>query len=497
MPGSLALVLHAHLPFVRHPEHEFFHEENWLFEAISESYVPLLQMMQRLLRRGVRFKITLSISPTLCAMLSDPLLRDRYSRHLDLQGALAERECERNRAEKNLLSLSEFYREFFAETRRTFVEEWDCDLLGVFRQLRGTGAVEIIAGAATHAILPILQRSPDGFWLPECAYFSGIAKSLQAENIRWFIVDAHALEQALPPARRGTFAPCFTKAGPAAFARDIQASRQVWSAQQGYPGDPAYRDFYRDLGFDLPAEELAPLLRNNFTGIKYHRVTGRDVAKQIYDRVAAEEMARRYAHHFVERCVAELQGLQADDWNPIMTVPFDAELFGHWWFEGPIFLEHVILAAAENKLPLTTPSEFLEQNATQQVTKPATSSWGDQGFLDVWLDRKCGWIYPHLFTANNRMTTLAKSRGRKATADDDRVLRQLARELLLAQSSDWAFLIRNGTAKDYATKRVTDHLSRFQKLAEQFEKKNIDTEFLAQCEESDNLFPHLNWRVFL
>ena len=180
-----------------------------------------------------------------------------------------------------------------------------------------------------------------------------------------------------------------------------------------------------------------------------------------------------------------------------MTVPFDAELFGHWWFEGPIFLEHVILAAAENKLPLTTPSEFLEQNATQQVTKPATSSWGDQGFLDVWLDQKCGWIYPHLFTANNRMTTLAKSHGRKATADDDRVLRQLARELLLAQSSDWAFLIRNGTAKDYATKRVTDHLSRFQKLAEQFEKKNVDTEFLAQCEERDNLFPHLNWRVFL
>ncbi|PYL96939.1 MAG: hypothetical protein DME27_08715 [Verrucomicrobia bacterium] len=158
--GSLALILHAHLPFVRHPEHEFFREENWLFEAISESYVPLLQMIRRLLRRGVRFKLTLSVSPTLCAMLADPLLRDRYIRHLDLLIALAERECERNRAEKNLMSLSEFYREFFAETRRTFVEEWDCDLLGVFRQLRGTGAVEIMASAATHAILPILQQSP-------------------------------------------------------------------------------------------------------------------------------------------------------------------------------------------------------------------------------------------------------------------------------------------------------------------------------------------------
>jgi len=178
-------------------------------------------------------------------------------------------------------------------------------------------------------------------------------------------------------------------------------------------------------------------------------------------------------------------------------VPFDAELFGHWWFEGPIFLEHVILAATENKLPPTTPSEFLEQNPTQQVTEPATSSWGDQGFLDVWLDQKCGWIYPHLFAANTRMTMLAKSRGGEATADDKRVLRQLARELLLAQSSDWAFLIRNGTAKDYATQRVTDHLSRFQKLAEQFEHRNMDGEFLAQCEAKDNLFPHLEWRRFL
>src|SRR5437762_13794596 len=206
MTGSLALVLHAHLPFVRHPEHEFFHEENWLFEAISESYVPLLQMMQRLLRRGVRFKLTLSVSPTLCAMLSDQLLRNRYIRHLDLLVALAERECGRNRAEKNLLSLSEFYREFFSETRRTFIEQWDCDLLGVFRQLRGTGAVEIMASAATHAILPILQQSPgaanaqiaigcdqfretfggepSGFCLPEGAYSAGIGKSLQVENIQ-------------------------------------------------------------------------------------------------------------------------------------------------------------------------------------------------------------------------------------------------------------------------------------------------------------------------
>jgi 1,4-alpha-glucan branching enzyme len=519
MIGSLALVLHAHLPFVRHPEHEFFHEENWLFEAISESYVPLLQMMQRLLRRAIRFQITFSVSPTLCAMLSDPLLCDRYLRHLGRLNEVLEGECDRNQNDKRLFALSEFYRDFFTEIRQTFAEEWNCDLLGVFRQLRGTGALEVIASAATHAILPILRQSPGagdaqiavgcdqfretfggepcGFWLPECAYSAGIAKSLQAENIRWFIVDAHALGQALPPARRGTFAPCFTKAGPAAFARNVHASRQVWSAQQGYPGDPAYRDFYRDIGFDLSSGDLAPFPKNSFTGIKYHRVTGRDVPKEIYDRTAAEETALRHARHFVERCIAELESVQADDWDPVVLVPFDAELFGHWWFEGPLFLEHVILAAAESKLVLTTPTEFLEKNPTQQVTEPASSSWGDQGFLDVWLDQKCGWIYPHLFTANMRMRTLAKSRSQKATAEDERVLRQLTRELLLAQSSDWAFLIRNDTAKNYATKRVTEHLSRFARLADQFEHRKVDRDFLAQCEAQDNLFPNVDWRRYV
>src|SRR5204862_1588684 len=149
-----------------------------------------------------------------------------------------------------------------------------------------------------------------------------LAKSLQAENLRWFVVDAHAFDQAVPPARRGTFAPCFTRAGPAAFARDIQASRQVWNAQQGYPGDPTYRDFYRDIGFDLSAKELAPLPGNSFTGIKYHRVTGRELAKQVYQHATADETARPHAHHFVHRYAAELRSLKVDYWTTILIRPF-------------------------------------------------------------------------------------------------------------------------------------------------------------------------------
>ncbi len=515
--GSLALILHAHLPFVRHPEREFPPEERWLFEAITESYVPLLQMVQRLRSDTVPFKLAVSVSPTLISMLSDDLLLRRYVRHLDSLILLAARECERHRDEVDLLPLSQWYRDFFSETRRVFIEEWDCNPVAVIRRLRDAGALELIASAATHAILPILQQmspaadaqialgrdffraifgdDPTGFWLPECAYAPGIDELLQKQNIRWFVVDAHAMEFARPPARAGTFSPCFTPAGPAAFARNMQASRQIWDAKSGYPGDAAYRDFYRDIGFDLPASELAPSDDGHaqFTGIKYHRVTG-DAAKQLYVPSIAEETAHRHAHHFVEQCIARLNNADAD--QPVVVAPFDAELFGHWWFEGPRFLECAIRIAADKHLPLITPSDFLRNNPPLQIAQPMSSSWGEGGFLDVWLDEKSAWIFPQLLAASQRMIALANTHGAGASAGQDRVLRQLARELLLAQASDWPFHIRNGTAVEYATQRLRDHLARFHRLAHALENAKSEMSFLIECEERDNIFPQVNWRDF-
>src|SRR5437868_6982108 len=224
-PGLLALILHAHLPFVRHPEHEHFLEEQWLFEALTESYIPLLRMLQCLLNERIPVKITMSITPTLCAMLKDELLRRRYLEHLDRLIALAKKECHRNRADAAVLALSHFYRNLFLETRRVYCQEWNQDLFTPLRQLRENGVIEIIASAATHGLLPILQQTsgvanaqialgcdnyreifgvePLGFWLPECAYAPGIDELLQKQNIRWFIVDAHGLEHAQPAAKRG------------------------------------------------------------------------------------------------------------------------------------------------------------------------------------------------------------------------------------------------------------------------------------------------------
>ena len=538
--GSLALVLHAHLPFVRHPEHEHFVEEEWFFEAITETYIPLLRMMQRLVDDFVPFKITMSITPTLCAMLQDQLLRERYVHHLELLIDLTARERKRNRTDPQLRDLAEFYIGLFSETRHHFVDEWKCDLLSVFRELLETSALEIIASAATHGLLPILQQqSPraagaqvligrdlyvkvfgeeaTGFWLPECGYAPGLESILQEANLRWFVVDAHGLLFGTPRPRRCIYAPCYTPAGPAAFARDPDASRRVWSAHEGYPGNPAYRDFYRDIGFDLPIEDLGPIAHETrkFSGVKYHRITGRGDEKQLYDRRAAENAATQHAIHFLEQCREQIREIGEVGFDPIIVAPFDAELFGHWWFEGPIFLEKCIRHAAnERDFRLTTPSEYLAAHPTQQIVEPAASTWGENGHLAVWLDPSNAWIYPQLQSATDGMTQLARQHtktvvGRElrlpneASAGEapalqfaDRVLKQLARELLLAQSSDWAFLIKTGTAREYATQRTIDHLARFNRLHDQFVANNLDEEFLRDCEWRDNIFPNVNWRYY-
>ncbi len=504
-PGSLALILHAHLPFVRHPEHEEFFEENWLFEAITESYLPLLVMMRRLLRDGVPFKLTISITPTLCAMLQDPLLRTRYTRYLDRAIDLSRREIERNRECEALRNLANFYFERFTDCRRYFVDEWKSDLISVFRQLRDAGSLELIASAATHGLLPLLQQSPEavraqimigcdvlrenfgsepnGFWLPECAYTLGLEDVLQEANVRWFVLDTHGLMFGDPPPRGAIFAPCFTAAGPAAFARDGDSSRQVWSAEAGYPGDPSYREFYRDIGF----------------GLKFHRVTGRDVDKELYQPALAQETAEKHAEDFLQRRRVQFKEVRALSPNPIVVTPFDAELFGHWWFEGPRFLELFIRKAAydQDDFELTTPTEYLMRHPTQQVTVPAASSWGDKGYFEVWLDPSNSWIYPHLHAAARRMVEVARAHSHDAWPNSDRALRQLARELLLAQSSDWAFLMKTGTAREYAVKRTTDHICRFNRLYEDLAAGVIDESYLSDCEWRDNLFPNVNWRYFL
>jgi 1,4-alpha-glucan branching enzyme len=524
--GYLSLILHAHLPYVRHPEYSEFLEEDWLYEAITETYIPLLQVFYGMVRDQVDFKVTMSLTPPLCSMLRDPLLQDRYVHYIERAIELARKEVERTRDQPHLNALAQMYLERFNTCRNLYVETWKRDLLAPFAQLQERGVLEIITCAATHGFLPLMAnfresvraqillgcdyhrecfgRAPTGIWLPECGYIADVDKVLQEANIRWFVIDSHGLMFGNPRPRYAIYAPCFTPNGVAAFARDRESSRQVWSAEEGYPGDPAYRDFYRDIGYDLSHEYLKPFLPpdggRKFTGIKYHRITGRTRDKELYNRAWAEAAVDAHASHFMEHRMKQLQQLRGStNVDPIVVSPFDAELFGHWWFEGPEFLNLFVRKSVydQREYRLTTATRYLEDNPTLQIVVPSASSWGHKGYWEVWLDDTNSWIYPHLHMAARRMTEVARANEHSCSEQMDRALRQLARELLLAQSSDWAFLMKTGTAREYATKRTKDHILRFTRLYDQIRAKKIDEDFLKNCEWRHNLFPNLNWRYYV
>jgi len=523
MQSYFSLVLHAHLPYVRHPEHEHFLEENWLYEAITETYLPLIQIMDGWLRDGMDTRLTLTLSPTLCSMLLDPLLQDRYVRHLQGLLELVEKELVRTHWDQAFQPLALMYRQRFSSLRETYFA-YGRNVVGAFRKFQELGKLEIITSAATHALLPLLANHPPsiraqilvardhyrrcfgcdprGIWLPECAYVDGVETVLQEANIRWFTIDTHGLLYARPRPRYGVFAPLFTPNGIAAFGRDLESARQVWSKDEGYPGDPRYRDFYRDIGFDLDYDYVKPHMpaagQRTFTGIKYHAITGAEEEKAVYDRRTALQTAAEHAQHFLDERLKQARGLVGVmDRPPLVLSPYDAELFGHWWYEGPEFLDYFIRKTYYDQqlIRLTTPGEYLCAHPTHQVARPSASSWGEEGYLKVWLNETNEWIQPHLSVAQERMTELVQ-RYPKASGLTERALKQAARELLLAQSSDWPFILRTGTSPDYARRRVKDHLLRFIALHEQLTATQIDAEWLGRVEAMDNIFPEVDYRYW-
>jgi 1,4-alpha-glucan branching enzyme len=521
--GYLALVLHAHLPYVRHPEFPDFLEEDWFYEAITETYIPLLKNFQELVGDGVNFRITMSLSPTLLAMIKDPLLQQRYIKKLENLIWLAEKEVSRTKWLPQFHETALMYLNHYRFCHYFFTERYRCDLSNALCELVTAGVLELITCGATHGFLPLmvnqaasaaqikaaveyhrqaLGMTPRGIWLPECGYQPGIDEVLRRKGIRFFFTDAHGVLHASPRPKYGVFAPIYCPSGVAAFGRDLESSKQVWSANEGYPGDPIYREFYRDIGYDLDYEYLRPHLPGSGiriqTGIKYYRVTGRTADKQPYNPWAAREQAAVHAGNFMfnrEKQVEFLAGIL--DRPPIIVSPYDAELFGHWWFEGPQWLNYLIrkITYDQKTIKLISPGDYLERFPRNQVSTPSMSSWGYKGYNEVWLEGSNDWIYPHLHKAADRMVELACSFP-EADGDLRRALNQAAREVLLLQSSDWAFIMKAGTMVNYAVKRTKTHINRFNNLYEQIKYNRLDIQYLRQLEDKDNLFPAISYELY-
>jgi 1,4-alpha-glucan branching enzyme len=523
--GYLLLVLHAHLPYVRHPEFDRFLEERWFFEAVTETYIPLIKFFDRMKAEKIPFKMTLSISPPLANMMEDALLRERTVRHLDLLTQLADRECERTRDWHDVHFLSWMYKRLFQEARHTFVERCGTRLISAFKEYADSGNLELITCAGTHGYLPLLSaepgavraqvltavqeherifgRTPKGLWVPECAFYPGLDKTLSEAGIRYFVVDSHAIDHADPRPLFGVSAPLYTPSGVAAFGRHPTTSKLVWSTSVGYPADYNYREYYRDIGFDLDPHYLEPFqyakgIRTH-TGIKYHRITGKTENKHLYNPDWARETAEKHARDFVWRCRDEaVRAASRMPFPSVLVSPYDAELFGHWWFEGPQWIYYVFRELSHGgELAAGTPGDYLSAHPIQQKGMPAPSSWGRNGYNEHWVNAKTEWMWRPLHDAAVRMRQAVRGNpDQPAGSLEDRALRQAGRELMLAQSSDWPFIITNGTTEEYARRRFHDHIHRCHDLLQRLEQNQIDPDRLAAVEYMDALFPKLDYQLF-
>ncbi|HUG56045.1 MAG TPA: 1,4-alpha-glucan branching protein domain-containing protein [Candidatus Limnocylindrales bacterium] len=527
---QLVIVLHGHLPYVRGAG-TWPHGEEWLHEATLDSYLPLALALHDLRSSGVDYRLTIGLTPTLLEQLADPRLRDRSVAYAEERMRGAERDAAEyaELGATGRAALADRYRQSCADLLGALRDRFGGDLVAAFRDLERTGHLDLLGSAATHGYLPLLDAGsvdlqiavgrasarrrlglePRGFWLPECAYSPGLERALERHGIGYVFVDAplleaprghrpaaaatsgalerparSALERSLePPAPAGPDALHPHRIGDSrvvALARDPALSARVWSAAHGYPGDAAYREFHR---------------KDARSGLRYWRVTGRDVpleAKALYEPGTADERALLHARDFVEAAEAALSAHRdATGSLGTLVVAFDLELFGHWWHEGVRWLAETLrLAAGSPRIRTASAPEAL---AAAGHAPPATlreGSWGYGNDHSTWRAPRTRWMWDELGSLADE---LARLRAHPPAGDlGRRALAQAARELLLAQSSDWPFLLTTDQAPDYARERFRSHAERCRRaIAIARRGEQGDRAELERMEAADDPFPDI------
>jgi 1,4-alpha-glucan branching enzyme len=510
---DFVFTLHSHLPYVLN-HGRWPHGSDWLSEAALDTYLPLLEVLRGLATDKVPSPVTIGFTPVLANQLASPLFVAEMEAFLE-QRLKACDEAPASLASTGdgyLLPLVDFWRSRLTRLRDLF-HSINQDLIGAFKALEAAGKIEIIGSAATHGYLPLLARDesirlqlavgvsehrrifgrvPAGCWLPECAYRPrghwepwptaprtgvrrGIEEHLADAGFQYFFVDAHLAAAGRPlglsgdpagdptihtPARpetpteplRSPYRAYRVAHGPVvAYVRDPRASMQVWSRSEGYPGDESYLEFHK---MRWPG------------GLKLWRVTGSGVDlghKQPYDPKTASDRARGHADHFANL----LQGIsetRGENREGVVVAPFDTELFGHWWFEGPDFLGNVYraLAGKRDVIHPATGSRHLQEHPPRAAIRLPWGSWGANGDSSMWLSDRTAWTWERLWPLEQSFWDVAPAALASAAARP--ILAQATRELLLAQSSDWQFIISTGAAADYAERRFREHCNDAEQL---------------------------------
>ncbi|MHA1729729.1 MAG: 1,4-alpha-glucan branching protein domain-containing protein [Promethearchaeota archaeon] len=530
MNGVFSLMLHAHIPYCR-KSGVWPAGEEWLFEAMAETYIPLLSIFRRFQRDNLKPRVMIGIVPILAEQLADKYMNDRFHEYMEDKIFRTEKDIERFRGNPSRLKIANFYLSKFQKIYKSYKEDFYANILGSLKWLQDEGIIEILTSAATHGFLPLIkedcgvysqihvgvktyekffQRKPRGFWLPECAYRwredgrCSIDEWLADEDIKYFFVENIGIERAEFIENKNkeihptTYRGYKLESGVYVFGRNQATGKQVWSPEIGYPGDPYYREFHK---------------KDSNSGLYYWRVSEKNQKenqKGFYNPDVAAERVNIHADHFCELISEELSDYTniIKECSPIIVSPYDCELYGHWWYEGVEWIERIYRNLLNNNrnypVECLTLEEYIALNEdTFSTIRMGLSSWGLNGDFSVWKNNEHGWIWPYINSASlsfAKMLQNVRSSGRELNSRDNRILKQGSRELLLMQGSDWPFLLFTKQAKEYANQRFHNHHQRFLKLL--WAAKNLDdlnrifNRELEEMEDIDNPWADIDYHLF-
>lgn len=498
---NVCFLLHTHLPFGHRPDLEFSMEEGWLYELTLGSYLPLLKFLEKLSTNFQYPSLTLSLSPPILELWSLPDFADRFHAHVSRGIRILDSEVEAKSAPTEQRDQAKAIKAHWIHAQEYF-QEIDGNLIAAFCSLAKGRIIELITTTATHTFLPAFQKNqvfrrfqirvgiecfkrhtgiaPEGFWLPECGYFEGLENDLSDFGIKYFGVESNSLYAATPSCSTRTPVACPNRIY--AIGRNETLSKKVWSAHSGYPGNIDYREFHKDrisqidtnkAGlFALPGGERIPM------GLKYWRVTGTQ-DKDWYHSQSALKAAKADAMDFSNAI------RQSKD--SCIFLPFDTELFGHWWHEGINWIDNVFSNfKSDPQTKLVSVSEMLKSCRMERHARPATSTWGRNADASFWVNHDNDWIYPMIETAFESL--LVQCNDEQLPHEKMRILQQACRELLAASASDWPFMISAGTTSQYAEERIRDHLKRFHYLLSDASNQHITSRKLDLLESSNPIF---------
>lgn len=462
--GTFCLVLHSHLPWLAHHGAWPVGEE-WLYQAWAHSYLPLMELLHRFAEEGKRDLLTLGVTPVLAAQLDDPYSLRAFHDWLGHWQLRAEHAASLWRGQHLLTELAAAEHQAANHALGEWETRWRHGFSPVLRPLVDTGVVELLGGPLAHPFQPLLHEPirafalrggladvrlrlghrPAGIWAPECGYAPGMEDDYAAAGIEHFLVDGPSLRGDTSAART------VGSSDVVCFGRDLEVTYRVWSPKAGYPGHSAYRDFHT---------------WDHDVGVKASRVTGKHIApadKAPYDPALAADTVGMHVKDFVDTVLTRLRQLRDQHGKPALVVAaYDTELFGHWWHEGPAWLEGVLRALPEAGVRVTTLRGALDAGHLGGPVQLPASSWGSGKDWRVWDGEQVADMVAANEDLQRRVLALqAQAQGPVR----DRVLDQAVTEALLALSSDWAFMVTKDSAAEYARRRARVHTERFDELS--------------------------------